>query len=30
MKQEIYEKIAAWASEGIEIMKQNNLSFDDL
>ena len=30
MKQETYEKIAAWASEGMELMKKDNISFDDL
>lgn len=30
MEQETYEKIAAWANEGMELMKKNNISFDDL
>ena len=30
MEQEIYEQIAAWANNGIELMKKNNILFDDL
>ena len=30
MEQNIYEEIAVWANEGMELMKKNNLSLDDL
>jgi len=30
LDKEVYKKIAAWASEGIELVKKYDLSLDDL
>ena len=30
MEQEKYEQIAKWCNDGIQLAKQNNISFDDL